>query len=73
MKPKEIYLKLLSEKGNSKNFAQYNKLSDYQKKCLYNSNYWRIQTGNEAIAVPESDTSYWEDLEKNLEKCNEDS
>ncbi|ANQ47525.1 hypothetical protein KMW28_15590 [Flammeovirga yaeyamensis] len=72
MKTKEIYQKLLSEKGKSKNFAQYNKLSDYQKQCLYNSNYWRLQTGNEVIAVPESDENYWQELEKNFEKCLEE-
>ncbi|OHX68150.1 hypothetical protein [Flammeovirga pacifica] len=72
MKTKEIYQKLLSERGKYKNFAQYNKLSEYQKKCLYNSNYWRVQTGNEVIAVPDSDENYWQELEKNFEKCIED-
>lgn len=69
MKSKEIYHKLLAEKGKNANFAKYNQLSEYQKKCLYNSNYWRVQTGEEPIPVPDSHTSYWEDIEKNLEKC----
>ncbi|MBD0404722.1 hypothetical protein [Flammeovirga sp. EKP202] len=69
MKSKEIYQTLLAQKGKSTNYAKFNQLSEYQKKCLYNSNYWRIQTGEDPIPVPETNTSYWEDIEKNLEKC----
>ncbi|AZQ62997.1 hypothetical protein EI427_12320 [Flammeovirga pectinis] len=73
MNSRQIYEKLLADKSTAKNYAKYNQLSEYQKKCLYNSNYWRVQTGEEPISVPESDTSYWEDIEKNLEKCHNES
>ncbi|MEH0155857.1 hypothetical protein V6R21_17055 [Limibacter armeniacum] len=69
MKPKEIYEVLLEEKGKSTDYSEFKQLSDYQKKRLYNVNYWRVQAGEKTIPIPEEFTSYWEELKNNYEAC----
>jgi len=40
-------------------FGHYNALSDYDKKCLVATNFWRIINEKPLIAVPENDKRYW--------------
>jgi hypothetical protein len=45
-------------------YSEYNLLSNYQKRCLPATNYWRIMTGLEEIKVPESDKEYYKYFDK---------
>jgi len=40
-------------------FGHYNALSNYHKKCIYATNFWRIANGMQPIPVPESNKAYW--------------
>lgn len=45
-------------KSDTDPFAHYNSLTQYHKKCLVATNYWRVMNGLEIIPVPEEYTFY---------------
>jgi len=53
---------------NSDNFEQYNSLSDYQKRCLPTTNFWKIVNGEEPISVPTGDFNYYKEFTKKYEQ-----
>jgi hypothetical protein len=44
---------------NKSEYREYEKLNDYQKKCLSATNYWRVMSGLKEIKVPAEDVDYY--------------
>jgi hypothetical protein len=45
-------------KSDNDEFAHYKSLTNYHKKCLVATNYWRVMNGLEVIPVPQEYTYY---------------
>jgi hypothetical protein len=46
-------------KGNFPKYPEYNALTNYHRRCLVATNYWRVIAGEKPISVPPEDTYYY--------------
>jgi hypothetical protein len=40
-------------------YSEYESLSEYHKRCLACTNFWRVVNNQQPIQVPHSDQEYW--------------
>ena len=50
------------------NYDEYYALSDYHKRCLPTTNFWKIVNGEEPISVPAGDINYHREFTPKYEK-----
>ena len=53
-------------------FGHYNALNEYQKRVIYATNFWRLASGREIIAVPDDNLEYWSRWNSKIEQQAKD-
>lgn len=49
---------LFNQPEETKDYTIFNNLTDYEKRCLITTNYWKVRNGEQEIDVPEEQEKY---------------